>query len=217
MKTIFALVTALSLGSAYAQQGGSLEGGGYRSSGGLVDIRDRQAQTEEGQRHMIEFTAESVPTLIYALERTKTKGTEGDNESGSSLSFNYAYTIHPNVQVGGKFSFFNGVFANNDVERMDVQVGAWFNTKAGDLFNSPYIAALVGTGYAQTFGERGGRDDLWLGSLALGKRFSMERWGVKHLTWTPEIAFVYENSTNDSNFDYRQATEFRVLQFSVLW
>jgi hypothetical protein len=209
MKTILALITALSLGTAYAQ----LEG----SDDGMLKIEDRQAQTEPGQRHMVEFNADSVPKLIYSFEKTKTKGTSSDNDSGSDLSLNYAYAFHPNIQIGGRFNYFNGVFANNDVERMDVQVAGWLNSKAGDLANSPFISLSVGTGFSQTFGSNGGRDDLWLGSLTAGKRFSMENWGVKHVSWTPEIAFVSENSTNDSNFDFRQAMEFRILQFSVLW
>lgn len=205
MKTIYALVGALTVGSAFAQ------------NPGWLNIAPQAQEAAEGQRHMIEFNGESVPKIIYSLERTKTKGTGGNNDSGSDISMNYAYTIHPNVQIGGRFSFFNGVFANNDVERLNVQVGGWFNTKAGDLQNSPYVAAFVGTGYAQTFGSNGGRDDLWLGQISFGKRFSLESWGLKSVSWTPEVAFITENSTNNSNFDYRQATEFRLLQFSVLW
>jgi hypothetical protein len=211
MKTILAVAAVLSFGTVYAQ---TTDGSGDES---LFNIAPQEEQAEEGQRHMVEFNAESIPSLIYSIERSKAKGTSGDTESGSNISLNYAYAIHPNVQVGGKFNFFNGVFANNDVERMDVQASGWFNTKAGDLANSPYVSVSLGTGYAQTFGSNGGRDDLWLGSLSFGKRFGLDRIGVKHISWTPELAFVTENSTNDSSYDYRQATEFRLLQFSVLW
>lgn len=205
MKTILALAAALTIGTAYAQDDGYL------------NIAGREEQTERGQRHMIEFNAQAVPSAIFALQKSKTKGTSSDNDNSSSLNFNYAYTIHPNIQVGGRFNYFNGIFANNDVERMDVQVGGWLNSKAGDLQNSPYVSLHLGTGYAQTFGQNGGRDDLWLATAALGKRFSLENWGVKAVSWTPEVALVQTNSTNDSSFDYRQAVEFRVLEFSVLW
>lgn len=212
MKTILALTASLAVGTAYAQTDSN-----WASDSGYFNIADRQEQTQQGQKHMIEFNAQSMPSILYAIQKAKTRGTSSDNDSASTINFNYAYTIHPNVQVGGRFNYFNGIFANNDVERMDVQVGGWFNTKAGDLQNSPYISAHLGTGYAQTFGERGGRDDLWIASAAIGKRFSMEGWGVKNVSWTPEIALVSVNSTNNSSFDYRQATEFRLLQFSVLW
>ncbi len=216
MKTILALVTALSLASASAQTGA---GGGtaYRSDSGMINIASQNQEAKEGQRHMVEFNTLNIPSLVFALQKSKTKGTESDNDSSSSLNLNYAYTVHPNVQVGGRFNYFNGIFANNDVERMDVQVGGWFNSKAGDLKNSAYLSAHLGTGWAQTFGDRGGRDDLWLLTGALGKRTSLEHWGLNHVSWTPEVALVQTNSTNNSSFDYRQALEFRLLQFSVLW
>jgi hypothetical protein len=207
MKTILALFTALSLGTAFAQSSGEP----------MLNIEPRGTKAEMGQRHMVEFTADSLPTLIYSMTKTKTKGTSSDNDSSSQLSLNYAYAIHPNIQVGGKLNYFNGLFANNDVEQLDVQAGLWLNSKAGDLKNSPYINFLIGTGYAQTFGANGGRDDIFLGTIAFGKRYSLERFGVNHVSWTPEIAFTSQNSTANSSYDYRQATEFRLLQFSVLW
>lgn len=211
MKTILALTTLLAVSTAYAQTRKGME----ENFG--IKIAPQQQQAAEGQRHMVEFNAEAIPTFVYSIERTKAKGTEADNESGADFRFNYAYAIHPNLQVGGRFNYFSGIFANNDVERYDIQAAAWFNTKAGDLINSPYVSVSLGTGIAQTFGDNGGRDDLWIGSLALGKRFGLEGLGIKHVSYSPEIAFVSENSTNNSNFDYRQATEFRLLQFSVLW
>lgn len=212
MKTILALTTVLAVGTAYAQtKADTNKGNDY------FKIAPQRQQAPEGQRHMVEFNGESIPTFIYSLERTKAKGTEAENDSGADLRINYAYTVHPNLQFGGRFNYFSGVFANNDVERWDIQAAAWFNTKAGDLANSPYVSVSLGTGIAQTYGDNGGRDDLWLGTLAFGKRFSLEGMGIKHVSYTPEIAFVSENSTNNSNFDYRQATEFRLLQFSVLW
>lgn len=217
MKKLLA-VTALALAStAFAQDsnyGSSNTGSNF---GGMLNIQNQDARPADDQRHMIEFNAQSVPSLVYAFEKTKTKGTDSDNDSDTNLSMNYAYTIHPNIQVGGAFNFFNGVFSNNDTERFDVSAKGWFNFKGGDLQNSAYLALSLGAGYAHTFGANGGRDDLILSSVSLGKRFSMERFGVKALTWTPEIALVNENSTANTSFDYRQATEFRVLQFSVIW
>jgi hypothetical protein len=223
MKTLLALVTALSLGTALAQNGWedstttndtSSGTGGYSK---YFNIAPQRQEAPVGQRHMVEFSAQSLPSAIYAIQRAKTKGSSAETDTSSTLNLNYAYTIHPNLQIGGRFNYFNGIFANNDVERLDVQVGGWFNTMAGDLANSPYASLHLGTGYAQTFGYRGARDDLWIATLAIGKRFSLDSWVVKHISWTPEIALTTVNSTNDSSFDYRQATEFRLLQFSVLW
>ena len=204
MKKTLAVIAALSFGAAYAQTGN-------------MNIAGSGAQAPMNQRHMIEFNADNIPSLIFAFGKTKTKGTASDNDQDVNFQFNYAYAIHPNFQIGGRFNFFNGLSGNNDVEQLDLQVAGWFNFYGGDLQNSPYLSASFGGGYAQTFGAAGGRDDIITGTLALGKRFSMDAWGVKHLTWSPEIALTNTNSTNDSNFDYRHATEFRILKFSVIW
>lgn len=212
MKTILALVTAMSFGAAYAQ---SNQGQRW---GGMVDIEERQeAKAPEGQRHMIEFNANSVPSLIWAFTKDKTKGTSSDNDSDVIFDMNYAYAIHPNIQVGGRFNYFSGVSGNQDTEELGLAAVGWFNTKANDLQNSPFLSVSVGAGYAQTFETGGTRDDLITSSISAGKRFSMENWGVKHLTWTPEVALTNTNSTANTTFDYRQALEFRVLQFSVIW
>ncbi len=225
MKTIFAFAALALATGAFAHNHGT----GYRSDdqsgalgttdtrwGDMVNIQSQEARPSDGNRHMIEFNAEAIPSLVYAIEKTKTKGTNSDNDSDTTLGINYAYSIHPNVQVGGRLNYFNGVFANNDVERMDVSAVGWFNLNS-DLKNSAFASLSLGTGFAQTFGTNGGRDDLWLAGLSVGKRFSLERFGVNNVSFTPEVALTNQNSTNNSSFDYRQATEFRLIQFSVIW
>jgi hypothetical protein len=51
----------------------------------------------------------------------------------------------------------------------------------------------------------------------VGKRFPLDRWGIKHVTWTPELAFKFINSTTDESIDYSQSAQLRLLQFSVLF
>lgn len=213
MKTILAVTAATLSVSSFA----NTQNQGMGRFDEYVDIQSQEAKATEGNRHMIEFNAESIPSLVYAIEKTKTEGTSSENDSDTTLIMNYAYSFHPNFQLGGRINYFNGVFANNDVERFDVSAKGWFNLKAGDLANSAFLAASIGTGWAQTFGTNGGRDDLWLASVSIGKRFSMDPIGLNNVSWTPEIALVNENSTNNSSFNYRQATEFRIVQFSVIW
>lgn len=211
MKKIIGMLLALSVGPVFAAAGST------PSMGGLVDIEKQEASVQEGQKHMIEFNANSIPTLIWSFTKDKTKGTASENDSDIALDMNYAYTIHPNFQVGGRLNYFTGISGNNDQENLLLQAVGWFNTKAGDLQNSPFLSLAVGGGYAQTYGEAGTRDDLLNAAITAGKRFGMDRWGVKHLTWTPEVALTSSNSTNNDSFDYRQALEFRFLQFSVIW
>lgn len=219
MKTILALTAAaLSFGViADTHESGTSAQSGQGRWGDFVNIQSQEAQVTEGNRHMIEFNTQSIPSFLFAVERTKTSGSTGDNDTDWTLGLNYAYSIHPNIQLGGRFNYFNGVFANNDVERYDLSAVGWFNLNSNDLANSGFASLSLGTGIAQTFSSPGSRDDLWLASVSIGKRFSLERWGVKNISWTPEVALINENSTSNDTLDYRQATEFRLVQFSVIW
>lgn len=221
MKTIFAIAAVALASGAFAHN----HEAGYSADstvddgsrwGDMVNIQSQEARPSDGNRNMIEFNSQSIPSLVFGAEKTKTEGRSSDNDTDWSLGFNYAYTVHPNIQLGGRLNYFNGVFANNDVERMDVSAVGWFNL-TDDLSNAVFASLSLGTGFAQTFSGEGSRDDLWLTSVSLGKRFSLDRFGVKNVSWTPEIALVNENSTTDDTFDYRQATEFRLVQFSVIW
>jgi hypothetical protein len=182
-----------------------------------VQVMEPDAKAPSNQRHMIELNPTDVPSFIVSMSKSKTTGSDSENESDLSLALNYAYTIHPNFQLGARFNYFSGISGNTDIEKLDVQVGGWFNFSGGHIQNSAYLSAHVGTGYAQTFGPGQGRDDLISSTFALGKRFSMDMWGIKHLSWAPEIALTNVNSTTNTIFDYRQATEFRILKFSVIW
>jgi hypothetical protein len=41
--------------------------------------------------------------------------------------------------------------------------------------------------------------------------------GVKHISYTPEVALQTINSTTNDSLDYSQSLEFRFLQFSVFF
>jgi hypothetical protein len=82
------------------------------------------------------------------------------------------------------------------------------------MYASLYLGMLWNREYGPGVGEN---DEVLYSTLALGRRYSMEKWGVKHLTYTPEIAFQNRNSTNGGDFSYTQSLEFRFLQFSVFF
>jgi hypothetical protein len=47
----------------------------YDSSfGNMFNIQNQEAETSEDQRHLIEFTANSIPGLIYSMTKTKIQG-----------------------------------------------------------------------------------------------------------------------------------------------
>ena len=198
MKTIIALGTALLLmGSAFAQDGmGS--GAGYK--------------------HMFEFNADSVLGGLFSFDKSKTPGKDADNDTELKLDLNYAYSLPtmPRLQLGGRVNYLKDTNSSGDIENYGLQVGAIWNHSA-DLQNSLYASLYLGMLWNKEYGGGGGNDEVRVSTIAVGKRFSMDRWGIKHLTYTPEIALQNRNSTTGGDFEYNQSLQFRFLQFSVFF
>jgi len=192
MKTILALTTALLMSSSVF------------------------AQTT----HMFEFNADSVLQGVLSFDKSKTRGNSADNDTQLGLNLNYAYSIPtmPRLQVGGRANYEKGTAGGRgDFEDYSLQVGAIVNMW-DDLRDSPYASLYVGYGWDNTYGVSEGRkDEVMTTTLAVGKRFSLDRWGIKHLTYTPEIALQNLNSTTGSALEYSQNIQLRFLQFSVFF
>jgi hypothetical protein len=189
MKTILALATALFVGTAFAQE----------------------------TKHMIEFNADSVLLAKYAFNKSKTRGQSADNDSQSTMSAGYAMSMPsmPQLQLGGRV-LYNKSTVTNDEENYGAQVGVIWN-HIPDLSNALYASLYLGMQWNHTYGTAGSADENRLVTLALGKRFDLKYWGINHLTYTPEIALVNQNSTTKSNIEYRQSVELRLVQFSVFF
>ena len=206
MKTIFALATALFVGSAFAQQ-------------------------PNNPKHMFEFNADSVLQGIFSFDKSKTRGGSPDNDTQLDLNLNYAYALPglPQLQLGSRLNYNKGtVGGRGDFEDYGIEVGAIYNFSPGmsevDLMNSIYASLYLGLGWQNNYGGTGddafspGRKDEVLSStIALGKRFDLSNWGVSHLVYTPEIALENLNSTTGSNLEYSQNIQFRFLQFAVFF
>lgn len=203
MKTILAAVaTALLMSSAFAQEGSS------------------PMASSSGSRHMFEFNADSVLQGILSFEKSKTRGSSADNDTQLDLTLNYAYSLPtmPRLQLGGRMNYTKGTEAGRgDLEDYGAEVGAILNHSA-DLRNSFYASLYLGLGWANTYGgANSGTDEILTSTVAVGKRFGMEAWGINHLTYTPEIALENINSTTGSALEYSQNIQLRFLQFSVFF
>ena len=173
----------------------------------------------EGMRHMLEFNTESVISGLISIDKSKGQGTDADNDVRTDLSFNYAYGVARNLQIGVRFNYFNGVEGNADKENYDLSVGGIFNFDE-DFLNTTYTSLYLGTGSRQIFsngGHTNQRDEVQITTLALGKRASLEKLGLKQVTWNPELAYRNENSTSNEGYDYLQSLEVRFLQFAVFF
>ena len=204
MKTILAFTTALLIGAAaHAQEATS------------------PMDSASGSRHMFEFNADSILQGVLSFEKAKTRGSSADNDTQLDLSLNYAYSLPtmPRLQTGARINYEKGTEAGRgDLEDYDIQVGGIVN-HTEDLKNSLYASLYLGFGWANTYGNGalGRRDEILTSTLAVGKRFAMEKWGINHLTYTPEVALENINSTTGSALEYSQNIQFRFLQFSVFF
>jgi hypothetical protein len=171
-------------------------------------------------KHMLTFDADSIIQGVWSFQKSKTPGRKADNDTTLKLDLNYFYALdmHPKLQVGGSVNYGKTTNYLGDNENYGFKVGAIYNTSE-NLTQSFYGKALVGMDWNRTYGSSSGNsmDEVLNWTLAVGKRMSLARFGIKHLTYTPEIAWTNANSTTGGNFEYNQAVQFRFLQFAVFF
>lgn len=220
MKTILALSMAIITGSALAQSYSS------ENQRQLEEARRDVAQAEyaqtSGSRHMIQFNADSLLRATLSFSKAKQRGEAADNDTELDLGLNYAYSVPtiPRLQLGGRVNYIKDVSSLGDFENYGAEVGAIYNHTA-DLENAAYASLYLGmlwnNQYDNTKTALSDDDEVRLLTVALGKRFNLERWGVKHLVYSPEVALQTKNSTTGSSFEYTQDLQFRFVQFSLFF
>jgi hypothetical protein len=219
MKTIFALATALLMGSAYAVSDYNY-GNNYGNGNGSVGMGTGQSDgSSYSTRHMLDFNADSSLFGMLSFGKSKARGTGTDNSTKLNLDLNYAYSLpmHPRLQLGVRALYVKDTNSAGNVENWGAQVGAIYNL-SDDLTNSFYGSIYLGMLWNHEYGTSGaGNDEVRMSTIAIGKRFNLERWGIKHVTYTPEIALQNKNSSTKRSFDYTQDLQFRFLQFSVFF
>ena len=169
----------------------------------------------EGVRHMFEFNVDSILGAAMSFDKSKVKGSDASNDTKANVSLNYAYGIAPLFQLGMRFNYFNGISGSSETENLDFSVGGILNNME-DFKQSAYVSLYLGAGWSQDFGANS-RDDLRFATIAVGKRFPLDQFGLKHVTYTPEVAIKNVTSTTSSGLDYSQSVQLRVLQFSVFF
>jgi len=176
---------------------------------------ERMPAAMEGVRNMFEFNVDSALRGAFAFDNSKVKGEDATNDARSDLSLNYAYGIARLFQLGARVNYFSGKSGANDYENFDLSVGGIFNSEE-DFSRSTYVSLYLGAGWAEEFGPNT-RDELQFATLAVGKRIPLEVLGIKHLSYSPEVALKNVSSTTGNALDHSQSMQFRFLQFSVLF
>lgn len=177
------------------------------------------AQEGGNQRHMFLFDADSILQGVYSLSENKVPGKKEKTDSQLRLNLNYFYTIPQlqKLQFGGGLTYAKDTGINGDTENYGAQVGAIWNFK-DDLTNSLYVKGLAGLTWNQEYGGEGsGSDETYNLTAALGRRFSLANWGMNHVVYSPELAWVGRDSTTSADFDHSSELQLRFLQFSVFF
>ncbi len=203
MKTLLAITVAVIMGNVFADTS--------------------PVSSSTGSRHMFEFSTDSELLSVLSLSKSKTRGQDSSNNTNFNLTLNYAYSLPsmPKLQLAGRMHYIkqDAVAGRGDAEDYGAQIGAILN-HSEDLQNSCYASLYLGYGWANTYGAGASsqrRDELLTSTLAVGHRFALERFGIKHLTYSPEVALRNQNSTTGGSIEYLQDIQFRILQFSVFF
>lgn len=216
MKKILAIAALVLLNSAQAQSNDGSESFWGTSMG---TGQSEASGSGGGNRHMFEFGADSSVFGLLSFDKSKTRGNESDDDTQLNLDLNYAYSLpmYPRLQLGARGLYLKDVNSLGDQENWGAQVGAIFNL-SDDLQSSAYASLYLGMLWNHDYGSsQAGDDEVRIGTVAVGKRFNLERWGLKHVTYSPEVALQTRNSTTSSSFDYSQDLQIRFLQFSVFF
>ena len=181
----------------------------------------RTPASDSGSLSMFEFNADSVLGGFFSLDQSKTRGSSADNDIELNLNLNYAYQLssYPRMQLGWRFDYLKDTNSTGDIENWGLQIGAIYNNSA-DLQNSMYASLYLGMGWDHAYGAASGgnsSNENMISTIAVGRRYSLDRMGVKHLTYSPEVALQNRNATTGGALEYSQSLQIRFLQFSVFF
>ena len=181
----------------------------------------RTPASDKGSLSMFEFNADSVLGGYFSLDQSKTRGSSADNDIELNLNLNYAYQLssYRRMQLGWRFDYLKDTNSSGDIENWGLQVGAIYNN-SDDLQNTMYASLYLGMGWDHSYGAASGGNsstENMVSTIALGRRYSLDRMGVKHLTYSPEIALQNRNATTGGALEYSQSLQIRFLQFSVFF
>lgn len=182
---------------------------------------NRSPSSQDESLSMFEFNADSVLGGYFSLDQSKTRGSSVDNDIELNLNLNYAYQLmsQQRLQLGWRLDYLKDTNSSGDMENWGLQIGAIYN-QSTDLQNTMYTSLYLGMGWDHTYGASSGgnsSNENMISTLAVGRRYSMDKMGLKHLTYSPEVAFQNRNATTGGALEYSQSLQFRFLQFSVFF
>lgn len=169
------------------------------------------------QKHMVNFDAgEIYGALNWNTE--KSKGEDAAESKSSVLSVNYAYTLLPYLQVGGKLNYSQMKFSDNtNDEGYGLQLGAIYN-HGSDIRSSYYASLYLGMQWDNGYGsDNHFHDEEVSTTVAVGKRFPLSFVNLENVVYSPEISWNQTTPTKSSNTQWEQDLSIKFLNFSVFF
>lgn len=186
-------------------------------------------------KHQLTFGS-NYDTKWYGKSFTADVGSPLDSWEGldGNLSLAYAYRLTDKFQLGGAFSsrnreeeyeFRNGTKVETDDSSFSIFAIATYNFSFV-LKQAWYLAVAVGrevyeTKLTDSFGSSDDADyNLNVFSLIIGKRFSLEKWGLQNLSYSPMITFSgasVDGDLQDEGADTVSTTTLDLIKFDLLF
>lgn len=169
------------------------------------------------QKHMVQIGTDNTTIGNLSWTSEKTRGTDAEENKFFYALANYAMTFTDHIQAGGKVELTKSKFGDESSHTYGLQVGGIYNLDT-DFRKSLYASLYVGWewGYSNDSVTPIERTESFISTVAVGKRCPLT-FISENVTYSPEIAFVSTNPTKSSVTEWRQALEFRILQFSVFF
>ncbi|MFY7993576.1 MAG: hypothetical protein ACOVP4_09815 [Bacteriovoracaceae bacterium] len=169
------------------------------------------------QKHMVNFSNDSLVIGDLSFVSSKDRGSEKDNRTDFGLKVNYAYAVHPHLQVGTKLGLEKAKEGSLKTDNYEIFVGAIYNLEL-DFRQSYYASLYLGYQKDDAYGVSPVlHSERTVGQLSLGKRFPLKMIGFENLTYSPEVTASSTNYTTSTAADWRQDLKFTFLQFSVFF
>lgn len=169
-------------------------------------------------KHMVSFGTSNQTLGSLAWNSEKSRGSDAEEDKSIFLMGNYAYSLNDHIQVGGNLNYTSFKFSTDNSESYGFQVGGYYNLNS-DFRKSMYASVFAGWdwGYDNSKFSDVSRTETFKTTVAVGHRYPLSFLNLENVTYSPEIAFVSNNSTKKSDTEWSQSLEFRLIQFAVFF
>jgi len=167
------------------------------------------------QKHMVNFDLGEVYGAL-TWSKSKEKGESVNEDRTRVLSVNYAYTLLPYLQVGGKVNYGINSASDSSSEDYGFQVGAIYNHGA-DIRSSYYASLYLGMQWDNNYGSFHSHGEEVSTTVAVGKRFPLSFVNLENVVYSPEISWNQTTPTKSSDIQWEQDLSIKFLNFSVFF